>query len=140
MGRDALLHLLGTRKTDANLALYAHRIEAVTPYKHIYIYSVGTAGPSYLAAKSRINAAFPDLTEGFREIEPQPDSLEPQICVVDDLQKRIYLKLVHEVEMSGWVTVSPTEKRLKKFRKRHPVVVTLRLSEGIITIAFPGFT
>jgi hypothetical protein len=42
--------------------------------------------------------------------------------------------------MSGWVNVSRTEKRLKQFRKRHPVVITLRPAEQIITVGFPGFT
>ena len=59
---------------------------------------------------------------------------------MDEIQKRIYLKLVHQVEMSGWVTVSRTEKRLKEFRKRHPVVITIRPTDGILTIGFPGFT
>jgi hypothetical protein len=42
--------------------------------------------------------------------------------------------------MSGWVTVSRTQKELKEFRKRHPVAITLRPAEGLITIGFPGFT
>lgn len=66
--------------------------------------------------------------------------MEPQACLTDQVQSRIYLKLVHQVEMSGWVSVSRTHKELKEFRKRHPVVITLRPEEGLVTIGFPGFT
>jgi hypothetical protein len=73
-------------------------------------------------------------------VDPKHGELEPQTCLIDDTQGRIYLQLVHEIEMSGWVLVNPKHKEFKEFRKRHPVVITLRIPEGIATVAFPGFT
>ena len=140
MGRDALLELLSTRSADSKLALFAHRIEAVTPYKHLYLYSLAPNGSDFRSAAAKIEAAYPNLVGGFREVDPKPGELEPQACLADDTQGRIYLKLIHQAEVSGWVLVSPTQKEFKKFRKRHPVVVTLRATEGLLTISFPGFS
>jgi len=38
LSKEELLALLKRRTTDAALALFAHRIEAVTPYKHLFVY------------------------------------------------------------------------------------------------------
>ena len=101
MGRDALLELLATKSGDSQLALYAHRIEAVTPYKHLYLYSLANPGNDFRSLKGKIEAAYPNLVGGFREVDPKPGELEPQACIADDTQTRIYLKLVHQVEVSG---------------------------------------
>jgi hypothetical protein len=140
LGREELLAFFKNKKTDVTLALFAHRIEAITPYKHLFLYSLDPSKFSFSRAKSRIEAAYPHFIGGVREVDPQISELEPQACLADDGQNRIYLKLIHQVEMSGWVTVSRTEKRLREFRKRHPVVVTFRPAEALLTIGFPGFT
>lgn len=140
LAKEALLELLGTKGSDSTLALFAHRIEAVTPYKHLFVYSFDSSHLDYSKAKRRIEAAFPNFIGAFKEVDPQAGELAPQACLADEIQKRIYLKLVHQVEMSGWVAVSRTEKRLKEFKKRHPVVITIRPADGILTIGFPGFT
>ena len=140
MGRDALLELLSTKSSDSLLALYAHRIEAITPYKHVYLYSLAPTGNDFYSAKAKIEKTYPNLVGGFREVDPKPGELEPQACLADDMQGRIYLKLIHQAEVSGWVLVNPTQKEFKQFRKRHPVIVTLRATEGLLTISFPGFS
>ena len=140
LSKEQLLAELRAKAADAFLALFAHRIEAVTPYKHLFVYSLDAAKFNFTEAKARIETAFPGLLGTVREINPQIGELDAQACVADEHQNRIYLKLVHQVEMSGWVTISRTEKRLEEFRRRHPVVVTFRPSEGIVTIGFPGFT
>jgi hypothetical protein len=137
--REALLAQLKGKASDASLPLFAHRIEAITPYKHLFIYSLDVQF-TFAKTKKQIEKAFPKLLNQIREVEPHLEELDAQACVADDLQQRIYLKLVHDVQMSGWVTVSPTEKKLKKFRRRHPVVATFRPSDGLLTIGFPGFT
>lgn len=140
LAKEELLGLLQHKKTDAALALFAHRIEAITPYKHLFVYSLDAGKFSFSKAKARIEAAFPKFIGSVRNVDPQVGEMEAQACLADEPQSRIYLKLVHQVEMSGWVTVSRTEKRLKEFRKRHPVVITFRPTDGIITVGFPGFT
>jgi len=104
------------------------------------VYSLDASQFSFSKAKARIEAAFPHFMGGIREVDPHIGDLEPQACLADELQNRIYLKLVHQVEMSGWVAVSRTEKKLKEYRKRHPVVITFRPTDGLLTIGFPGFT
>jgi len=140
LDKAELLAFFKNKKTDASLALFAHRIEAITPYKHLFLYSLDASKFSFSKTKARIEGAFPKLIGSLRDVDPQLGDLEPEACLADESQNRIYLKLVHQVEMSGWVAVSRTEKRLKEFRKRHPVVVTFRPAEGLVTIGFPGFT
>lgn len=140
LGKEELLGLFRHKKTDAALALFAHRIEAISPYKHLFVYSLDASEFSFSKAKAQIEAAFPHFVGAIRDVDPHIGDLEPQACLADELQNRIYLKLVHQVEMSGWVAVSRTEKKLKEYRKRHPVVITFRPTDGLVTIGFPGFT
>lgn len=137
--REALLAQLKGKASNASLSLFAHRIETITPYKHLFIYSLDVQF-TFAKIKKHIEIAFPKLLNQIREVEPHVEELDVQACIADDLQHRIYLKLVHEVQMSGWVTTSPTEKKLKKLRRRHPVVVTFRPADELLTIGFPGFT
>jgi hypothetical protein len=140
LGKEELLSFFKNRKNDTNLSLFAHRIEAVTPYKHLYLYSLSNKF-SFRETVGRIAEIYPKFVGSVRQVDSQAgDQLEPEVCLPDESQNRIYLKLVHQVEMSGWVSVSRTEKRLKQFRKRHPVVLTFRPAEGLLTIGFPGFT
>src|ERR1700690_3907658 len=140
LGKEELLAFFENKKTDANLPLFAHRIEAITPYKHLFLYSLDASKFSFSKTKARIEGVYPKFIGGVRDVDHQGGDLEPEACLADESQNRIYLKLVHQVEMSGWVAVSRTEKRLKEFRKRHPVVITFRPAEGLLTIGFPGFT
>ncbi|HWA95679.1 MAG TPA: hypothetical protein VG844_13840 [Terracidiphilus sp.] len=140
MNRDALLELIKTKSSDSHLALYAHRVEAVTPYKHLYLYSLPSAQGDYKKLSVAIANAFPEVWNGYRNAEAKTGELELEACLADDNQKRIYLKLAHLVEMSGWVLVDPKHKEFKLFRKRHPVVITLRSSDCVLTVSFPGFT
>lgn len=138
-GKELLLEALKAKATDAALEVFAHRVEAVTPYKHLFVYSLD-ADLNFEATKARIEEVFPGLAHNVRPITPQLGELEAQACVTDEVRNRVYLKLVHQVEMSGWVSVSRTEKRLQEFRRRHPVVITFRHAEALLTIGFPGFT
>lgn len=140
LGQSEILLLLESKESDPFLALYAHRIEAVTPYKHLFVYTVDSTQSNFETMKSKIEAAYPGFIGGYREVTPELDDLEPETCLADEFQKRIYLKLVHRVEMSTWESVSRTQKQLKEFRRRHPVVITLKPVEGIVTVGFPGFT
>jgi hypothetical protein len=140
LGKDELLSLLKSRKNNKTLALFAHRIEAVTPYKHLFVYSIDAKRITFPWIIKKINSAFPAFVGGNRQVDAQVDLLQAQACLADENQEKVYLKLVHLVEMSGWETVSRTEKKLRTFRKRHPVVVTIRPKDGILTIGFPGFS
>jgi len=140
MGKEELLGLLQKKQADAGLALFAHRIETITPYKHLFVYSFDAHRFNFSKIKAQIETVFPKFVGSVREVDLQVGGVDAQACLSDEQQRRIYLKLVHQVEMSGWVTVSRTKKELKEFRKRHPVVITFRPTDGIITVGFPGFT
>jgi len=51
LGREELLGLLKHKKTDASLALFAHRIEAISPYKHLFVYCKRQANHILAAAE-----------------------------------------------------------------------------------------
>lgn len=138
--RDDLLDLFKRKKSDSALTTFAHKIEAVSPYKHLFVYSLDGDRITFKKSITQIEAAFPDLLKNTRNVSSLTGDLEPETCVTDELQSRIYLKLVHQVEMSGWVTVSRTEKKLREFKRRHPVIVTFRPTDSLLTISFPGFT
>jgi hypothetical protein len=40
LGKEQLLGLLEKKKTDEHLSLFTHRIEAIIPYKHVFLYSL----------------------------------------------------------------------------------------------------
>src|SRR5690242_15292093 len=67
LGKKELLAFFRNKKTDAALTLFAHRIEAITPYKHLFLYSLDPAKFSFSKAKSRIEAAYPHLVGGVHE-------------------------------------------------------------------------
>src|SRR4051812_38984071 len=67
--RDALLAQLKGKASDASLSLFAHRIEAITPYKHLFIYSLDVQF-TFIKAKKQIETAFPKLLNEIREVEP----------------------------------------------------------------------
>jgi hypothetical protein len=138
--KDDLLEMFKRKKSDAALTTFAHKIEAVSPYKHLFVYSLDAGRFTFKEAAAQIEAAFPGLLKKTRDVSSPTRDLEPEACVLDENQNRIYLKLVHQVEMSGWVAVSRTEKKLREFKRRHPVVATFRPSDGLMTISFPGFT
>src|ERR1700734_4004663 len=71
LGREELLAFFKNKKTDVTLALFDHRIEAITPYKHLFLYSLDPSKFSFSRAKSRIEAAYPHFIGGVREVDPQ---------------------------------------------------------------------
>src|SRR5579872_1594908 len=86
--KDDLLALFKRRYADATLALFAHRIEAISPYKHLFVYSLDSSRFSFRKARTRIEEAFPQLTDTIREVGPRVGDLEPEACVVDEVQNR----------------------------------------------------
>ena len=136
-------HLVADLKTIVDfdsLCLAAHRIEALSPFKHAFLFSFDgpITVPDHAFKASRTRAA--DFTDSFDPVDLKNDTLVVQTAVPDEFALRLTVKLVHVVTSAEWAQTSPTERRLKKTRERHPIAVTLRFDSGLASIAFPGFT
>lgn len=131
------------RKTgDANkISLAAQRLETIAPYKHVFIFSLlgGPRKQEFDALRESVDQGFPNLSEGTATPHELAE-LTPQITIFDSPTKRIYVTFVHLVQTWIWERTSPTKKELREFRRRHPVVATLRPNEGLMTVSFPGYT
>src|ERR1041385_4574040 len=56
--KEALFAKLNERATDDALSLFAHRIETITPYKHLFVYALD-AKVTYQEISTRIGGVFP---------------------------------------------------------------------------------
>jgi hypothetical protein len=130
------------RYEGSKVTLHALRLEAVLPYKHVFIFKFTPPGNDFAvdAVRDRVSRGFPDLFESPRLIEPRLDDLDVEACVFDRANERVLIKCVHLVETWSWKWTSSREKRLEKHERRHPVVITLRPTEKLMTVSFPGYT
>jgi hypothetical protein len=141
--REKLLETIHRSADTKKIGAVAQRIEAIAPYKHLFLFAMpktGKGSGNFDAVAKLVNAAFPNLSQGVANVKPQPWELTPQLGIIDSRTQRIYLKFIHEIQTWQWERVSPTEKRMRQFRRRHPVVLTLRPAQQLATIAFPGYT
>jgi hypothetical protein len=126
-----------------SVALAAHRLEALLPFKHVYVFALGQSFPTnipYDDVSGSLERSLADLAAGFSSPEELSQDLEPQVWVADRTAQRLYLKLVHHVYSEEWERVGETRKELKKHWRRHPVVIAFRPMDGLATVSFPGFT
>lgn len=138
--KDQILALLGRIGDAKKKALVAHRLEALTPYKHLFIYSIKTS-VTYEQISSQCRKRFPELVKGFSPLRSDLGSeLHFQLCLLDDERKRAFFKFAHVVESWETVSTSAYERMQKRVKKRHPVVVALYINLGIAVVSFPGFT
>lgn len=138
--KEQILGQLGRIGDARKKALVAHRLEALTPYKHLYIYAIKTSA-DYERVSTECRKRFPQLLSGFSPLRSDFGSeLHLQLCLLDDGHKRAFFKFAHLVESWETVSTSQSERIQKRVKKRHPVVTTLYLSLGIAVVSFPGFT
>jgi hypothetical protein len=137
--RAQIIELLGRFGDRRKKTLAAHRLEAITPYKHLYLYSLLDTH-SYESLATTFRREFPTLVDGFSPLPRDSASLHLQLCLLDEQQNRIFLKFAHQV--SSWVTVNTSaDQRIQKLiKKRHPVVATIYVTLSLVVISFPGFT
>jgi len=138
--KEQILGQLGRIGDARKKALVAHRLEALTPYKHLYIYALKTSA-DYERVSTECRKRFPQLLSDFSPLRSDfGTELHLQLCLLDDAHKRAFFKFAHLVESWETVSTSQSERIQKRVRKRHPVVTTLYLSLGIAVVSFPGFT
>jgi hypothetical protein len=138
--RQQLIDLVGRIGDSNKKALVAHRLEAITPYKHLYLYAPATA-IRYEAFASDCRKRFGSLVDNFSPLPRDTASeLHLQLCLLDSQNQRIFLKFAHQITTWETVASSANERTQRKVKKRHPVVVAFYCSLTLIVISFPGFT
>lgn len=129
------------RYEGQKLAAHALRLEALLPYKHVFLFkfSVPRGLHALERLKDRIDKGFPGLFANPKLLDPEED-LHPEVCVFDKDRKRLFVKFVHLVETWQWQWNSDRVKEMKARKRRHPVVVSLFPSDELMTVSFPGYT
>ncbi len=100
------------------LELAAHRVEALAPFKHVFLFAFRPKnGPEVNFESDAQRFGDPsaytrlDLTQG---------ELQKQLVLLDRTDKQIYLKLVHPVPVWEFEETAPNEFRRRKLLQRHP--------------------
>jgi hypothetical protein len=138
--KDQILGQLGRIGDAKKKALVAHRLEALTPYKHLYMYGFKTP-VDYERVSTDCRKRFPQLLNDFSPLRSDfGGELHLQLCLLDDERKKAFFKFAHVVESWETVSTSQYERVQKRVKKRHPVVTTLYPRLGIAVVSFPGFT
>jgi hypothetical protein len=129
------------RYEGKKLTAHALRLEALLPYKHVFLSRFSTPGEHYSIErlKDRIDKGLPGLFESPKLLDPEED-LQPEVCLFDEDRKRFFVKFVHLVETWQWQWNSDRVKEMKLRKRRHPVVVSLFPSDRLMTVSFPGYT
>ncbi len=137
-----LLRNLRKIVAEDRLGLAAHRLEALIPFKHVYLYTyeVSDGLPTFELLTKRISERVGNLLDRFQPVSLSNQTLQPQCAVIDKERSRVSLKFCHAVSHFEWLETSPDNRRRVVYRQRHPVVVSFRADDKIATISFPGFT
>jgi len=139
---EDLIKKIATRREGKKLVAHALRLEAIYPYKHVFLFSFNPSGngSAFEHLRKRVDKGFPGLFEKPVLVEPSEDELQPEVCVLDRERKRLLVKFVHLVKTWQWEWSSTTKKEMKPYQRRHPVVVSILPHEKLITVSFPGYT
>lgn len=120
------------------LALLAHRVEAVSPYKHCVLLESATA-TTYSSLIQKCRGSFAGLFSGFSPLDSSARDLHAQLCLDDRDAQRIFIKFAHMVEVYEF-TKTPDGLLRKPAWRRHVMVVQLHPRLRLVSITFPGFS
>lgn len=142
-GRKAELveHLL--EKGGAHVGVTASRVEALRPFKHCWLFSLGglpIRAPKTEALKDWASQLWPNLEKTEAVLDPSSGELQPTIQLHDPWKQCLYVKLTHWVQSNTWEDIDASHRVLVKRRVRHPVVAVLNGRLGTLEVRFDGFT
>ena len=85
-----IIAILGRAGDIRKKALTAHKLEAITPYKHLYLYTF-TGEVTFEAMATSCRADFPALIDGFSPLPRDSGSLlHLQLCLMDEPKQCIF--------------------------------------------------
>lgn len=138
--RQELIDLLGRTGDAKQKALVAHKLETITPYKHLYLYAPAKE-IEYKALASDWRRRFASIIDNFSPLPREATAeLHLQLCLIDDQSRRIFLKFAHQVNTWETVKTSGNRRVQQLFKRRHPVVIAVYCSLRLVVVSFPGFT
>jgi len=135
---DQAISVFDSITDKARLALLAHRVETLTPFKHCVVLE---SFPSFDFATivRDCRAKFAALFDSFSPLDSTVRDLHPEIIIEDKESKRLFIKFAHMVEVYEFKKTNDGLLRTPVWR-RHVVVIRLDTSSQIVSIHFPGFS
>lgn len=141
--KDEVIDAVVSAADPAQVELQAHRLEALTPFKHCFLYRLGAEGSEFGSSdlEAWAQVCWPELQGRVGGETPDEETeISPQLQILDHFSETLYVKFVHFVYSERWEQTTPTRKDLKTEYIRHPIVIGLRATDGSLTVRFPGFT
>ena len=139
--REQIIQQLNSASDPVRLARLAHQIEAVSPYKHCYPFAIQYQERwSFIELCKVFKERFPSLGKGFAPATTSGYEMQAQLYMEDRDNERLFLKIVHMVDVWETVTKNAEERTKKRIKSRHVVVAQFLPKTGAVTISFPGFT
>lgn len=130
--RDEALGTIDAISDQHRLALLAHRVETLSPYKHCVLLEAKSAF-TYLDVSRTCRKAFKTLFESFEPLNSDSQDIVAQLCIDDSSSKRIFIKFAHMVEV--WESKKTSEGLLKsKVWRRHIMVVEINPAIQVVSI------
>lgn len=119
-----------------------HRLEALSPFKHVFLFGWNPERGSegYLEVVRAVRSYHEKAFASFVPLDPTSDEFQFQLGLVDENRSRLILKFVHTVDSVEFVDEGNDLFKKVRSKKRHPIVLVLRLLERFATISFPGYT
>ncbi len=139
--REQLIDQLNGASDQIRLARLAHQIETVSPYKHCYPFSIQDHERWSFPELCRVfQARFPSLDVSFAPATTSGYEMQVQLYMEDRDNERLFLKIVHMVDVWETITKNAEERTKRRTKTRHVVVAQFLPKTGAVTISFPGFT
>jgi hypothetical protein len=137
--KAALIRNLKKLTDIQRLTLAAHRLEALLPFKHVYVYRFSRNG-AHAGLADQVASRFGPALESYHPVDLSNIDLQTQCAIIDRNRDRIYVKLCHGVDHYEWLELAEDRRERYQYRQRHPVVIQFHCSDLVATVSFPGFT
>lgn len=121
----------------------AARVEALSPRKHLWLFSLTGVTPQALAAADRQRIEGSGELKTFRrlaELDPASVRLQLRLVLQNPTTGTVYLKYEHWVTARAWQNTNATTKVLTTQRVRHSVTAAVRPDHGVLEVMFDGFS
>jgi hypothetical protein len=118
----------------------AHRIEALTPFKHLFLYKIANLNEADRPLDQRVIGSFAKAAASFDPLHDLEGGFQVQVVLQDTDRSRLIIKFVHAVDSVDLISLDNDNYKKVRQKKRHPLVLTLHLNERLASISFPGYS